>query len=130
MFTKLSHKYAALGVVVFTLVIVVVMSITVYSVQHRTKDLRDELTEHFKHNHTEFVVNAFQNDSRYMSDRLFNPLYNFDVSAVNEEVRRIFEWLKPEQILILDHEGTIVSDGKEENSRFGQLLDISRYKSE
>lgn len=130
MFTKLSHKYAALGVVVFTLVIVIVMSITVYSVQHRTKDLRDELTEHFKHNHTEFVVNAFQNDSRYMSDRLFNPLYNFDVSAVNEEVRRIFEWLKPEQILILDHEGTIVSDGKEENSRFGQLLDISRYKSE
>lgn len=130
LFSKLSHRYAVFSVGIFTLILLSIMLLTIFFVQNKAIDLRDQLSDSFNNNHHSFVISTLKKDSRYFSEILFNPLYEFDISTLNKEVRRLYDWLQAKSILILDREGRVVSNGHNENTLFSQSFDMSEIQKE
>ncbi|MBV2089646.1 MAG: EAL domain-containing protein [Candidatus Thiodiazotropha sp. (ex Ctena orbiculata)] len=121
---KLSTKYALHFAVFLVAIILLVITLSGYLVFQRTNELRSELVESFSEVHTSIDLIALQNSANYLSNRLFNTLYNIDISTLNEELAQIHSWLQPDSLLILDSDSRVVTDGSIENSSYGEKVDI------
>ncbi|EXJ12617.1 diguanylate cyclase domain-containing protein [Imhoffiella purpurea] len=91
-----------------------------YFVFEGTNSLRADLTESFSSVQIGHDIDALRASGAYLGDRLFDPLYALDVSALNEEIARIESWLSPDSVLILDADGGVVTDGTRENPEHGR----------
>ncbi|ODB92631.1 hypothetical protein A3194_09685 [Candidatus Thiodiazotropha endoloripes] len=121
---KLSTKYALHFAAFLVAVILLIITLSGYLVFQRTNEMRTELVESFSAVHTSFDLIALHNSGNYLSNRLFNPLYNIDISTLNEELTQIQSWLQPDSLLILDTHRRVVTDGSIENPSYGQKVDI------
>ncbi|AFL73281.1 putative bifunctional diguanylate cyclase/phosphodiesterase [Thiocystis violascens] len=101
-----------------------VLALAGYFVFEGTNDLRTELTESFSSIQTAHDRQALQDSGSYLGNRLFDPLYTLDITALNEEIERIKAWLAPEAVLILDAEGRVVTDGTIENRDYARLYPL------
>lgn len=117
---KLSHRYAFLVAGLFSLLILLVLVLVSVSVFVRTAALRDQLTDAFSNSHESYVSNSLLDNASYLSERLFDPLYRLDITTVNTEIQHISSWLQPHDVLVLDVEGHILTDGSWQNSRYGE----------
>ena len=121
---KLSTRYAFYVAALLTLLIFFVLLLAGYFVFEHTGKLRDELTSSFSSVHSTNVSQALSAKGAYLSNRLFSPLYNTDISGLNEEIEQIQNWLEPESILVLDSARRVVTDGTDENVQYGQYKTI------
>ena len=121
---RLNTKYALLFAVVLLIVTLVVLSLAGFLVFQRTNELRAELIESFSIVQDANDVEALRNSGDYLSNRLFNPLYDLDISALNDEIAQIESWLRPRSILLLDTAGRVVSDGTLENPAYGTAIEL------
>ena len=69
---------------------------------------------------------SLRRNGDYLSNRLFNPLYRLDISRLNEEIEQIRLWLPVTEFIILDQEGRILTDGSEENRRYGERVALAQ----
>ncbi|MBN2885621.1 MAG: EAL domain-containing protein [Chromatiaceae bacterium] len=125
-FRGLSSKYA-LGIASILLgTMGLVLALAGYFVFEGTQALRAELTQSFSSIQSAHDVEALRTSGSYLGDRLFDPLYRLDVSALNEEIERIQAWLAPRSVLILDAEGRVITDGSLENPQYGRRYPIPK----
>lgn len=123
---KLSHRYALLIAALFSVLITLVLLLFSVSVALRTAELRDQLLQVFSNSHENYVSSSLLDNASYLSERLFDPLYRLDISTVNAELRHISNWLKPMDILVLDADGLILTDGSDNNQRYGRHVDLPK----
>lgn len=118
-FRRLSTQYAAVIAAVLLFGMALVLWLAGYFVFHGTNELRDELAASFSEIQSEYDLRSLRASSLYLSQRLFNPLYHLDVTALNAEIARINAWLEPRSVLILDEQGRVVTDGTRANTAHG-----------
>jgi len=121
---RLSTKYALLFAALLLLFTFIVLGLSGYFVLQRTNELRADLLQSFSSVRTSNDIEALRRSGTYLSNRLFNPLFNIDVFNLNEEVKQISSWLDPTSILILDRERRVVTDGSLENRDYGREIEI------
>ena len=101
-----------------------VLALAGYFVFAGTNELRQELTASFSSVQDTYDVQALRASSGYLGDRLFDPLYNLDLTALEEEIARIDAWLSPRSVLILDAAGRVITDGSADNPDHGRRYGI------
>jgi diguanylate cyclase (GGDEF)-like protein/PAS domain S-box-containing protein len=121
---RLSTRYALIIAVVLLLGMAFVLTLSGYFVVRGTDELRDELSTSLSQVHREHELESIRASSTYLAQRLFNPLYNLDITTLNAEIKRINDWLEPRSVNILDAEGRVVTDGTDENAEHGQQQQI------
>ncbi len=117
---RLSTKYALFIAALLSLLMLLTLSLSSYFVFENTNRLRSELTDSYAAIQTTTDVKVLRASGAYLSSRLFNPLFNMDISALNEEIEQIYTWLEPQSILILDTARKVVTDGSKVNALYGQ----------
>ncbi len=121
---QLSTKYALLAAAFFSLLLMVIMVTAGYQVFTRTDTLRHQLTQTFSAVHTSHTHQSLIESGTYISNQMFNPLYNSDMTRLNQEIDKIKTWLRPESLIITDTKGKIITDGTLMNVRFGEIIQI------
>lgn len=124
MFQKLNTKYSLLFATLLLGVTFLILGLSGYLVLQRTNELRTKLVQSFTAIYTSQDMDSLRSSGTYLSSRLFNPLYNFDIQTLNEELKQAQSWLKPRVILVLDQDGKVVTDGTVANERYGQLFNV------
>lgn len=123
-FNKLSTQFVLSFALTASILVFFVLGLLTFLVADRTQKLQNELTDSFSTTYLSDSQAILKSNLSYINLRLFNPLYEFDMSALNEELRQLKGWLKPHSIHITDLRGTIISDGTEANSNYGKSLVI------
>lgn len=121
---KLSNQFALSFAIIASLLITVLLSLVTYQVSNRTDTLRSDLTNAFSSTYTKDSEEILKSNLQYINLRLFNPLYEFDITLLNEELRQIKEWIKPHSLEVTDLNGIVITDGTAENKRYGSLLTL------
>jgi diguanylate cyclase (GGDEF)-like protein len=121
---RLSARYALLFAMLLTALTLLVLSLAGYFAYQQTNTLRDQLTTAFSSTQSANDIEALRASGAYLSNRLFNPLYAMDVSALNEEIEQIRSWLHPLSVQVLDATGGIVTDGSVDNAGYGTRLPL------
>lgn len=120
----ISARYAGFIAALLLGAMGLVLALAGYFVFQGTNELRTNLTESFSSIQSAHDAQVLQASGSYLGNRLFDPLYALDISAVNEEIERIQAWLAPEVVLILDRQGRVITDGTLENREFGRAYPI------
>jgi len=121
---KLSTRYALSVAALLTFLILFVLLLLGYFVYDHTGKLRDELTSSFSSVYSANTSQLLSDRGSYLSKRLFKPLYSQNISALNNEIDQINNWLEPKSIFILDSAGRVVTDGTDENVLQGKPMFI------
>lgn len=124
LFDKVSTRYAISVGAVFFVLVFFGLTFTSKLVFDRLNQLRYELITNYADTYSSSVLHSLKTNANYLSNRLFNPLFDFNISSLNEELQRIENWLQPESIVILDKTGKLVTDGSIDNSDFDKQYPI------
>lgn len=124
MLRGISSRYTLFIASVLLAAMGLVLLLSGYLVFRGTSELSAELTDSFSTVQTASDIHALRANSAYLGNRLFDPLYNLDVSALNEEIAQIDAWLSPESVLILDADGRVVTDGTISNPDHDRQIEI------
>jgi signal transduction histidine kinase len=65
---------------------------------------------------------ALRGTAVYLGNRLFNDLHRVDVERLDEEISKAKAWLHVKSFLVTDAKGTVLTDGTDGKSRFGEAL--------
>lgn len=117
---RLSTKYALVIAAVLLLCMALVLMLAGYFVFRGTNDLRGDLSDSFSAFQSVNDLRTLRASSTYLGQRLFDPLYNLDVTALNAEIALISDWLQPRSVFILDDQGRLVTDGTSANPDHGR----------
>lgn len=121
---SLSRRVALYLALLATGLLTLALTVIGYGAWRASTDLGAQLTQSFVEVRTFDETDALLRSGSYLSNRLFNPLYNLDVSLLNEEIEQIRSWLPVTDFLILDARRRVVTDGTPENRRYGQAVAI------
>lgn len=121
---RLNTKYSLLFATLLLGVTLLVLGLSGYLVFQRTNDLRVKLVQSFSSIYATQDIEALRKSGTYLSNRLFNPLFNVDLSTLNGELEQIRSWLEPRSIFVLDAKGQVVTDGTFENESYGQVIKV------
>jgi diguanylate cyclase (GGDEF)-like protein/PAS domain S-box-containing protein len=121
---RLATKYT----LCISLLLILVVSLVLLGLaalgKHHLDQFRSELTQALTTAKTIDNERVLQANAKYLHRRLFNPMYNLDISSLNEEIKLVRQLLPVTEFLILDRQGTILTDGTKENKRYGEALSI------
>jgi diguanylate cyclase (GGDEF)-like protein len=120
----LSTKYAIRFASLLAVLIVVLISLAGFIAFGVTQDLHKQLKSTFSQAQIINQKEALVESSNYLSNRLFNPLYNLDITNLNAEIHQISRWLPTRYILILDKNGYVLTDGSGANPRYGENVKL------
>jgi hypothetical protein len=90
---RLSTKYAfytALGLITLLILAVVSFELVLNS---RISDLEETLNQSVAQQQSDIADNHISDSIPFLNRKLFNPLYSFDMTSLNEEVNHIKSWL-------------------------------------
>lgn len=121
-FHKLSHQFVLSFAIIASFLVILLLGMVAFMVLDRTDKLQSELNDSFSSTYTNDSEAILKSNLRYINLRLFNPLYAFDITLLNEELRQLKEWLQPHSIAITDLSGVVITDGTDENSLYGQTV--------
>ena len=121
---RLSTRYALLFAAVLLVVTLTSIAVSGYLVFQRINELRAELVASFATIHSTNEIAALRQSGAYLSNRLFNPLYQLDIASLNEELQQIQSWLQPRSIHILDQNHRIITDGSADNADYGRQMAV------
>lgn len=121
---RISTQYALLFAVALLSLTLTVLALATWFAYHGSDRLRAELSESFSSVRASNDIHALKASGRYLGRRLFNHLYNLDITGLNAEVEQIRTWLDPRSVLILDAEQRVLSDGSAENPRYRERITL------
>jgi diguanylate cyclase (GGDEF)-like protein len=113
--TRFAVSFALLAAALLSLTLLVIAAVS----HHQAASLRDQLRHTLAGARHIEEHRALKQSTRYLSNRLFNPLYRLDISVLNEEIQQIAGWLPVDSFLILDAGRAVVTDGTDSNTRYG-----------
>jgi|GEM_PF-2827825 len=123
-FNKLSTQFVFSFALTASTLVIFVLGLVAFLILDRTQKLQNELTASFSETYLNDSEAILKSNLRYINLRLFNPIYEFDISLLNDELYQLKGWLKPKSILITDLTGTIITDGTEANRNYGKSIVI------
>lgn len=123
-FNKLSTQFVFTFALAASILVVFVLGLVTMLITDRTQKLQTELTSAFSTTYLNDSQSILKSNLRYINLRVFNPLFDFDISALNEELRQLQGWLNPYSIHITDLNGTVITDGTESNQDYGKNIVI------
>jgi hypothetical protein len=106
---RIGTRYALYTSVVLVLVVSLALAAAGWASYRQAATLQPELRAALAAAHTVDREEALLRGGRYLSNRLFNPLYSLDVSRLNEEIEQVRTWLPVESLLVLDANGRVVT---------------------
>jgi diguanylate cyclase (GGDEF)-like protein len=121
---RLSTRYALYFAVSLSVILTITLLLASYVLHRGTLELRAGLQASFSSVHSANLHATLRANGRYLSDRLFNPLFTLDVSRLNGEIERIRAWLDPESVQILDAERRLLTDGSADNPDYGASVTL------
>jgi signal transduction histidine kinase len=65
---------------------------------------------------------ALRGAAAFLGARLFDPVYQLDVERLEEEIVQVRAWLPATSFVVVDREGSILTDGTPANLRYGETL--------
>ncbi|MGR9101339.1 MAG: EAL domain-containing protein [Gammaproteobacteria bacterium] len=119
---RISTRYTRYIAMLLLAVVTCVLSVVVLIISNNTETFKEQIRSSF---HSNQIVSNHQmliRNMGYFNERLFDPLYNRDISLLNEEIRQIGKWLPIERFVITDSEGSVVTDGSIENPQYGRII--------
>jgi diguanylate cyclase (GGDEF)-like protein len=119
---RIGTRYALYTSIVLVLVVSLARAAAGLASYRQASTLRPELRAALAAAHTVDREEALLRSGRYLSNRLFNPLYGLDVSRLNEEIQQVRTWLPVESFLVMDPNGRVLTDGSEENRLYGSVV--------
>ncbi|WPL19811.1 Bacteriophytochrome cph2 [Thiorhodovibrio winogradskyi] len=121
---RLSTRYALYFAASLTLILSITLLLAGFFHYSGTQELRRELQQSFSSVHSASVHATLRASGRYLSNRLFNPLFDLDISRLNEEIEQIHAWLDPEAVQILDADKRVLTDGTKNNPDYGAQVEL------
>jgi diguanylate cyclase (GGDEF)-like protein len=119
---RIGARYALYTSLVLALVVSLALAAAGLASYRQASTLRPELRAALAAAHTVDREEALLRSGRYLSNRLFNPLYGLDVSRLNEEIQQVRSWLPVESFLVLDPNGRVLTDGTDQNRLYGSRV--------
>ncbi|MCB1742256.1 MAG: HAMP domain-containing protein, partial [Gammaproteobacteria bacterium] len=119
---RLGTRYATYFGAVLSLVVLVVLGSAAMVAERQSEQNRRDLETSLEAARAQDDLRALRRSAAYLSNRLFNYLYNLDVSGLNEEIAQVRDWLPVISFEILEPGGRILTDGTEDNTRYGEII--------
>jgi diguanylate cyclase (GGDEF)-like protein len=120
----LSTKYAICSAGLLAVLIVALLSAAGVIGFSLTQSLHNQLKDAYTQAQVINQKEALLESGHYLGNRLFNPLFNLDISGINDEIRQISRWLPTRSILILDKNSRVLTDGSDANSHYGESIKL------
>ncbi len=120
----LSTKYAICFAGLLAVLIVALLSVAGIFWFSLTQNLHNQLKDAYTQAQVINQKEALLESGHYLSNRLFNPLFNLDISGINDEIRQISRWLPTHSIFILDKNSRVLTDGSDSNPHYGESIKI------
>ncbi len=122
---RLSLKYALYLSVVNIILLTSVFAISEWLLWHDATRLENELHQQAITEYRQTQEHTLIKTADYLSQRLFNPLYQTQVGLLNRIIdNELKMWLPLERVWVANVEGFVITDGTPENSAFLQTLSV------
>ncbi|MBN2428756.1 MAG: EAL domain-containing protein [Deltaproteobacteria bacterium] len=120
----ISTKYATRFAGLLAVLIVGALCLAGFTGLALTRDLHRELKSTISRAQIVNQKEILLESTNYLSNRLFNPLFNLDISSINDEINHIKILIPSSSVLILDKNGQILTDGRDGTPRYGEKINV------
>ena len=121
---NLATKYTlSISLLLILTIAMVLLGTAVIGVRN-LDEFRVDLARAFTSAQTANSEQTLDANASYLAQRLFNPLFHLDISSLNAEIHRVKQWLPVTEFIIVDQQGRILTDGTEENARYGEIFPV------